>query len=65
VIPEAVELSVLTGIGGWECPSSTRVVRSATASWQLTKRSPTSASAAEAMTWCSLWQMVWMGPFGA
>jgi hypothetical protein len=36
-IPEAVELSVLIGVGGWGWLSSSSVVRSGTASWPLTK----------------------------
>jgi hypothetical protein len=63
-IPEAVELSVLIGVGGRGWLSSSSVVRSGTASWPLTKRPPTSASAADAMTLQSLWQTVWMGLLG-
>jgi hypothetical protein len=63
-IPEAVELSVLIGVGGWGWLSSSSVVRIGTASWPLAKRPPTSASTADAMTLQSLWQTVWMGPLG-
>ena len=47
-MPTAVELSQLTGIGGWGCPISSRVTRKIAACLQLRKRAPSSASAAEA-----------------
>jgi hypothetical protein len=45
-----VELSDWSGVSGWGWPSSMRVVRRTVPSCALTKRAPTLASAADAMT---------------
>jgi hypothetical protein len=54
------------GTGGWGGLGLARVVRMATSSWPLTKRPPTLASAAEAMTHGTVCGRlpVWMGPLG-
>ena len=40
---------LITGVGGWECPISSSVIRMGTASWQFKNKAPNSASAADAM----------------
>ena len=63
-IPEAVELSVFIGVGGWGCPISSNVVRNITASLPLTKSPPISASAADAITFFMMEHTACSGPFG-
>ena len=48
-MPNMVELSTCTGVGGWECPISSSVMRMGTASWQFKNKAPNSASSADAM----------------
>ena len=62
-IPNAVDLSVLIGMGGWMCPNSSKVVLKIMASWPLTKRAPISASAADAITFFMMAQTTCKGPF--
>ena len=50
VMPEAVELSVLMGVGGCGCPISSRMVLKIMTSCQFTNNAPISASFAEAIT---------------
>ena len=47
VIPQAVELSTCTGVGGCLYPISSSVVRSILVSFMLLNRPPVSASAAD------------------
>ena len=64
MMPAAVELSVLSGVGGCGNPISARHVRMGAATWPLWKRAPSSASAADAMTLRSVRHSAWRGPFG-
>ena len=58
----AVVLSTCMGVGGWGCPSSSRVVRIGKASLAFRKVAPISASAAEDMKVLMIWHMGWMAP---
>ena len=49
-IPTAVALLQCTGVRGCMCPKSSSVCRKIFPSWQLWKRAPSSASAADATT---------------
>ena len=40
-IPNAVELSTWTVVGGWGCPISSSMIRMGTAFWQFKKKTPT------------------------
>ena len=62
-IPNAVELSTWTGVGGWECPISSSVIRMGTASWQFKNKAPNSASAADAMMLRSILHPTYTMPF--
>ena len=64
MMPAAVELSVLIGVGGCGNPISARQVRMGTATCPLWKRAPSSASAADAMTFRSVLHSAWRGPLG-
>ena len=55
-------LSTCMGLGGWGCPSSSRVVRIGKASLAFRKVAPISASAAEDMTVLMIWHRMWMAP---
>eukprot|EP00957_Ditylum_brightwellii_P007060 534180-Ditylum_brightwellii.AAC.1 len=48
IIPHAVELSVMTGVGGWGCPILVRASLSSSPFLVLEKRAPISALAADA-----------------
>ena len=63
-IPDAVELSVLIGMGGWMCSNSSTVVLYIVASWLLTKSAPISAPPADAITFFMMEQTICKGPFG-
>ena len=62
-MPTAVALSQCTGILGWGCPRSSRVVQKIIPSWQLRNNAPNSASAADATTNRSIAHNVWNAPF--
>ena len=63
IMPSVVDLSVLIGIGGWVKPSSLRVMRRNTAFPRLCKITLTSYLAAEATTYLSILNSVWIDPF--
>ena len=60
--PYAVELSTCTGVGGWGCPISMSVLRSATPSLVLLKSAPHSASAVDAITCLMMVEVDRMAP---
>lgn len=60
--PRAVELSVCIGVGGCLCPISLRRCRIGTASRELMKRAPSSASAADDITALMIWAIVSTAP---
>ena len=62
-MPDAVLLSVTIGVGGCGWPSSSRVMRSGTASFALWKRPAHSASAALESTSLRILQGILMAPF--
>eukprot|EP00957_Ditylum_brightwellii_P029124 2200813-Ditylum_brightwellii.AAC.1 len=62
IIPQAVELSVMTGVGGQGCPISVRVSLSSLPFLVLEKRAPISASAADAITCCMILHTLCIGP---
>ena len=49
-MPTAVRLSQCIGVGGWQCPNTSRMVRSILPSFVLRNKAPSFASAAEAST---------------
>ncbi len=61
-IDTAVLLSQCTGVVSWGWPSSSSMRCKMVASWQLLKRAPSSASAAEATTNLLIPAITWMGP---
>ena len=63
-IPNTVELSTWTGVGGWECPISYSVMRMGTASWQFKNKAPNYASAAYAMMLRCILHTTYTMPFG-
>ena len=63
-IPAAVELSVLSGVHGWGWPSSARHVRIGSAICALWKSAPSSASAADAITFLRVLHSAWRTPLG-
>ena len=63
-IPNAVLLSIFSGVVGWGWPSSIRVVLMGTADLPLWYISCVSASAAELITFFKVKHSVRMGPFG-
>ena len=63
VMPEAVELSILMGVGGCGCPISARMVLNIITSCPFTNSAPISASAADAMTFFIIAQTACTGPF--
>ncbi len=63
VIPAAVELSVLMGVGGCGCPISSKIVLSIITSCPFTNNAPISASAADAMTCFIIELTACNGPF--
>jgi len=62
-MPTAVALSQCTGIFGWGCPRSSRVVLKIIPSWQFRNKAPNLASAADATTNRSIAHNVWNAPF--
>ena len=60
--PTDVVLSTCMGVGGWGCPSSSRVVRIGKLSLAFRNVAPISSSAAEDMTVLIIWYRVWMAP---
>ena len=62
IIPSAQVLSVVMGVGGWMCPRNLSVSLSGQASWPHLKAAPTSASAAEDMTFFMMLHSIWMLP---
>ena len=60
--PDAVELSVCTGDGGCGHPISMRACLSGNISLAVTKRAPSSASAADERTNLNIFAMLRMGP---
>ena len=62
-VPNAVELSTLTGMGGWVCPISSSVIRMGTASWKFKNKAPNSASAVDAMMLQSILHTTYTMPF--
>eukprot|EP00957_Ditylum_brightwellii_P044104 3346216-Ditylum_brightwellii.AAC.1 len=63
-IPQAVELSVMTGVGGWGWPVSSLAKHSSPPLCVLTYSAPISASAAEDMMFLNTSHPMWTGPFG-
>lgn len=63
-IPQAVELSVWMGVGGWGCPISSRICLIYTVSLALVHSAPSSASAADDMTALMICAMFRMDPLG-
>ena len=63
-IPDAVELSVLIGVWGWMCPTSSKVVLKIMDSWPLAKSAPISAFAADVITFFMMAETSYKGPFG-
>ena len=61
-MPNAVELSTWTGVGGWECPIYSSVMRMGTASWQFKNKAPNYASAADAMMLRSIFHTMYTMP---
>jgi hypothetical protein len=62
-IPAAVELSTWIGVGGCGWPSSSSVVRIAMTYLQLWKAAPSSASAADAITFLMMMHGFKIGAF--
>eukprot|EP00957_Ditylum_brightwellii_P101598 7743225-Ditylum_brightwellii.AAC.1 len=62
LIPQAVELSVMTGVGGWGCPISVRASCSSLPFLVLEKRAPISASAVDAITCLMISHTLCTGP---
>eukprot|EP00957_Ditylum_brightwellii_P192382 14645985-Ditylum_brightwellii.AAC.1 len=62
IILQAVELSVMTGVGGWGCPILVRASRSFSPFLVLEKRAPISASAVDAITCCMILHTLCTGP---
>ena len=62
VNPTTVVFSTCMGVGGWGCPSSSRVVRIGKAYLEFRKVAPILASAAEDMPVLMIWHRVWMAP---
>ena len=61
-IPHAVELSVITGVGGCGWPISSRAKQSSSPLQALMNKAPISASVVDAMTVRKILHTVWMGP---
>jgi hypothetical protein len=62
-MPNAVELSVRSGVGGWMWPNSVSVTLSGAPLWALWKHAPTYDSAAEATTFLMTEETLRMEPF--
>ena len=62
-IPNSVELSTWTGVGGWECSISSSVIRMGTSSWKFKNKAHNSASAADAMMLRSILHTTYAIPF--
>ena len=60
--PTSVVLSTCMGVGGWRCPSSSRVVHIRMASLAFRKVVPFSDSSTEKMTVLMSWHRLWMVP---
>ena len=60
--PNDVVLSTCMGVGGWGCPSSSRVVRIGKAPLAFRNVASILASAAEDMAVLMIWHWVWMVP---
>ena len=61
-MPTAVELSQMTFVGCWLCPSSSSVVRVAAPSLAFINIAPSSASAAEDITFFRIFAIAKIGP---
>ena len=58
----AVELSVLIGVGGCSCPNCFKIYRNGSVSWALMNKPPVSASAADATTCFNVLHTMCKGP---
>eukprot|EP00957_Ditylum_brightwellii_P084809 6448374-Ditylum_brightwellii.AAC.1 len=60
-----MELSVMTGVGGWGWPISSRAKRNSSPLHMFTYSAPISASAVLDITLCMTMHTVCKGPFGS